>query len=147
MQMPNKTDPPTHTNQRPKGLHNRPSRQLTPASFAASRLPMTLTPATSLLLAATAAPPDRVIIISRHGVRQQFPSSVFNFSLYAPTRKFETSKVAWGVEEGMGVLTRHGYEAVSLMGAYQRQRYATLLSGCKAFIYCEEDMARVEAGC
>ena len=105
---------------------------------------MTLTPASSLLLAATAAPPDRVIIISRHGVRQQFPSSVFNFSLYAPTRKFETSKVAWGVEEGMGVLTRHGYEAVSLMGAYQRQRYASLLSGCEAFVYCEEDMARDE---
>ena len=66
-----------------------------------------------LATATTPVPPDRVIIVSRHGVRRQFPSKVFNFSLYAPNRTFETSDAAWGVNQSlMGVLTQHGYRAV-----------------------------------
>ena len=99
--------------------------------------------ASQLSLAAT---PDRAIIISRHGVRRQFPSSAFNFSLYAPGLKFDTSDEAWGAgDEGMGVLTRHGYAAVERMGTYQRSRYASLLGDCtSAFVYCEENMPRDE---
>jgi len=87
---------------------------------------------------------DRVIIISRHGVRRQFASSAFNFSLYAPGLHFDTSDAAWGVDkERMGVLTQHGYTAVERMGAYQRRRYKSLVPDCKAaFVYCEEDMPR-----
>jgi len=97
--------------------------------------------------AVAAAPaPDRVIIVSRHGVRRQFPSSVFNFSLYAPGLHFDTADSAWGAgDEGMGKLTQHGYDAVERMGAYQAMRYKALISGCEgAFVYCEEHMPRDE---
>ena len=97
-----------------------------------------------LLLEAMGYTADRVIIISRHGVRRQFASSAFNFSLYAPGLHFDTSDAAWGVDkERMGVLTQHGYTAVERMGAYQRRRYKSLVPDCKAaFVYCEEDMPR-----
>ena len=93
---------------------------------------------------------DRVIIISRHGVRRQFPSAAFNFSLYAPGKQFDTSDAAWGAAGGehgskaeMGVLTQHGYDAVERMGAYQSQRYMSLVPECKgAYVYCEENMPR-----
>ena len=93
---------------------------------------------------------DRVIIISRHGVRRQFPSKVFNFSLYAPGKHFDTSDESWGAaggphgsKEEMGVLTQHGYAAVKLMGAYQRHRYKSLVPGCEGIhVYCEENMPR-----
>ena len=108
--------------------------------------------AASVAAATAAAVPDRAIIVSRHGVRRQFPSSAFNFSLYAPGKHFDTSDEAWGAGgEGMGVLTQHGYDAVQRMGAYQSGRYASLLSaadgGCAdgaAFVYCEENMPRDE---
>ena len=87
---------------------------------------------------------DRVIIISRHGVRRQFESTAFNFSLYAPGLHFDTSNAAWGAGgEDMGVLTQHGYTAVERMGAYQSHRYKPLLTDCKgAFVYCEKNMPR-----
>lgn len=107
--------------------------------------------ASLLLASAQAQTPDRVIILSRHGVRRQFPSSVFNFSLYAPGKHFDTSDEAWGAGEASWgfktVLTKHGYSAVERMGEYQAQRYAQLLQGCSAsdsFVYCEEDMPRDE---
>ena len=105
-------------------------------------------PAAMLIVSAAASSPqpDRVIIVSRHGVRRQFPSSTFNFSNYAPGLHFDTSDEAWGAgDEGMGVLTRHGYQAVERMGAYQGTRYKQLLNGCTgAFVYCEENMPRDE---
>jgi len=93
---------------------------------------------------------DRVIIISRHGVRRQFPNPGFNFSLYAPGKDFDTSDESWGAAGGehgskaeMGVLTQHGYAAVERMGAYQSQRYKSLVPGCRgAYVYCEENMPR-----
>ena len=93
---------------------------------------------------------DRVIIISRHGVRRQFPSTAFNFSLYAPGKHFNTSDAAWGAaggehgsKEEMGVLTQRGYDAVERMGAYQSHRYKSLVPECKgAYVYCEEKMPR-----
>jgi len=93
---------------------------------------------------------DRVIIISRHGVRRQFPSKVFNFSLYAPGKHFDTSDESWGAaggqygsKEEMGVLTQRGYAAVERMGAYQSHRYRSLVPGCEGIhVYCEENMPR-----
>ena len=93
---------------------------------------------------------DRVIIISRHGVRRQFASKVFNFSLYAPGKHFDTTDESWGAaggphgsKEEMGVLTQHGYAAVKLMGAYQSHRYKSLVPECEGIhVYCEENMPR-----
>lgn len=34
--------------------------------------------------------PDGLIVVSRHGVRRQFPSSTHDFSKYAPGKTFET---------------------------------------------------------
>ena len=50
----------------------------------------------STLPPVTPPPPSKVIIISRHGVRRQFPSDKFKFSDYAPGKSFATSDAQWG---------------------------------------------------
>ncbi|CBJ33016.1 PhyA2 [Ectocarpus siliculosus] len=92
--------------------------------------------------------PDGLIVVSRHGVRRQFPSSTHDFSKYAPGKTFETEDKDWGVDGSMGVLTQHGYDAAHLMGKFQGQKYAgdgLPLDSCSdMFVYCEEDMPRDE---
>ena len=97
-----------------------------------------------LASALAAPPPSRVIILSRHGVRRQFPSSAFDFSKFAPGKKFDTEDIDWGASDvcrgpscaaqavgagNLDVLTQHGYAAVMEMGKAQRQRYGELVMG------------------
>ena len=100
-------------------------------------------------LCGSASTPDRVLMLSRHGIRRQFPSPAFDFNLYAPGKAFATDDAAWGSgQQAWGVenvLTLHGYEAVKLMGEYQGKRYASLLADCAAsapFLYAEPDVQR-----
>ncbi|CAN0039198.1 unnamed protein product, partial [Choristocarpus tenellus] len=102
----------------------------------------------SLPLASFARKPDGLVVVSRHGVRRQFPSNVHEFDNYAPGKPFATSDSEWGVDGSMGVLTQHGYDAAYHMGHYQGEKYAHAelsLTGCdEMFVYCEEDMPRDE---
>lgn len=41
--------------------------------------------------ASSSRKPDGLVVVSRHGVRQQFPSNVHNFEMYAPGKTFATS--------------------------------------------------------
>ena len=103
-------------------------------------------------LCGSASTPDRVLMLSRHGLRRQFPSAAFDFNLYAPGKAFATDDAAWGSgQQAWGqenVLTLHGYEAVKLMGEYQGKRYASLLADCRGvpaarpFLYAEPDVQR-----
>ena len=104
--------------------------------------------------------PDRLVIISRHGVRRQFPSSAFDFDKFAPGKHFAASDEEWGAgREGFGELTDHGFEAVRRMGEAAALRYAMVgtgepkewgpgvplgndICGDKAVIYAEEGVAR-----
>ncbi|CAM9748441.1 unnamed protein product, partial [Hapterophycus canaliculatus] len=97
-----------------------------------------------MLLASCASSrkPDGLIVVSRHGVRRQFPSGTHDFSKYAPGKDFATEDKDWGVDGSMGVLTQHGYDAAHLMGKFQGQKYAGSglpLDACSdMFVYCEE---------
>ncbi|CAM9585703.1 unnamed protein product, partial [Discosporangium mesarthrocarpum] len=101
-----------------------------------------------LVVMARSRSPDGLIVVSRHGVRRQFPSNVHEFDKYAPGKEFQTSDEDWGVDGSMGVLTQHGYDATYRMGVYQGQKYGQnkfSLSSCdEMFVYCEEDMPRDE---
>lgn len=52
------------------------------------------------------------------------------------------------MDDSMGVLTQHGYDAAHLMGKYQGQKYAASglpLDECSdMFVYCEEASHEVE---
>lgn len=41
--------------------------------------------------ASSAGTLDGLIVVSRHGVRRQFPSSAHDFAKYAPGKEFETT--------------------------------------------------------
>jgi 4-phytase/acid phosphatase len=86
----------------------------------------------------------KVLIVSRHGIRRQFPSSTFSFSEWSPGKAFDTADESWGVDGSKGVLTEHGYAAARLMGEEQGRRYKDVVKDCEsaAFVYCEEDMPR-----
>ena len=93
----------------------------------------------------------KVVVVSRHGIRRQFPSSTFSFSEWAPGKLFDTEDEAWGVDGSMGVLTEHGYANAKLMGEQQGERLRGIFDtserrkcGDIAFVYCEEDMPRDE---
>jgi len=69
---------------------------------------------------------DRVLIVSRHGVRSQFlRPGTCSADIYAPGKWFATPE-EWGAQKD-GYLTDHGYKAVQLMGGYQGQRYKAAL--------------------
>eukprot|EP00752_Nemacystus_decipiens_P009618 g8594.t2 len=102
----------------------------------------------ALMATCVARTPDGLVVVSRHGVRRQFPSGTHDFAKYAPGKTFATEDEDWGVDGSMGVLTRHGYDAAHLMGKFQGQKYADNglpLDSCSdMFVYCEEDMPRDE---
>eukprot|EP00904_Undaria_pinnatifida_P007161 jgi/Undpi1/3575/HiC_scaffold_16.g06947.m1 len=103
---------------------------------------------TMIAIDCSARKPDGLVVVSRHGVRRQFPSGTHDFTKYAPGKVFETTDEEWGVDGSMGVLTQHGYDAAHLMGKFQGQKYAAAglpLDSCSdMFVYCEEDMPRDE---
>ena len=89
----------------------------------------------ALLLPSTAIPVlaapvlERVVLVSRHGVR---PPTRSNAELAAYS---EAPWPQWPVEPG--VLTPHGAEALIRMGEGLKQNYAALQPGCGVFIWSD----------
>eukprot|EP00903_Cladosiphon_okamuranus_P009239 g8818.t1 len=117
-------------------------------SCSALALPLQSLVLVTMMTSSAARNPDGLVVVSRHGVRRQFPSSTHDFEKYAPGKVFATEDEEWGVDGSMGVLTQHGYDAAHLMGKFQGQKYAGAglpLDACSdMFVYCEEDMPRDE---
>lgn len=68
------------------------------SSLGASHRPFTLVALVFMMSQSTrpsfAMKPDGLVVVSRHGVRRQFPSSSHDFAKYAPGKEFqETDEV------------------------------------------------------
>ena len=56
----------------------------------AHALPLQSMVLVTLMTSCVARNPDGLVVVSRHGVRRQFPSSTHDFEKYAPGKVFAT---------------------------------------------------------
>ena len=59
--------------------------------LAALRLGGVVVMMTTMAIDCSARKPDGLVVVSRHGVRRQFPSGTHDFNKYAPGKVFETT--------------------------------------------------------
>lgn len=73
------------------------------------------------LLVDAAQRPDGLVVVSRHGVRRQFPSSTHDFEKYAPGKKFETEDAVSVFASGMFLVGVEGSFSLCLSsGCFQK---------------------------
>lgn len=60
-------------------------------ALAALRLGGVVVMMTTMAIDCSARKPDGLVVVSRHGVRRQFPSGTHDFTKYAPGKVFETT--------------------------------------------------------